>query len=166
MSRISVYDRSEFGDGRLLGWFDDDKTTEIVHESKAWDGNNMRGVMSGLEVGYETLLRTAKGRWVRHYNARNEHNGPEYYEFLTDDQAKEWLVRNNDAESEKILERYFGELEDEAGPSLGGRPEIGPKWEVRLDTDTRAQVEALAEKDGVKRADVLRRLIVAGLAAQ
>ncbi len=47
-----------------------------------------------------------------------------------------------------------------------GRPEIGPKWEVRLDEDSRAQVEALVEKSGAKRADVLRTLIVAGLAAQ
>lgn len=165
MARVNVYDRSSYGTGGLIGWFDDAKLTETVSEDTYWDGNNHRGVMSGLQCGYEQLLRTAQGRWVRYYNGKREFNGPEFHEFLTADEAREWLIKNNDENSEEVLGRYFGEPEEETGPAIGGRPQVGPKVETRISEDTLAQVDARAEKEGVSRAEMLRRLVTAALAA-
>lgn len=164
MSRINVYDRSPEGDGGLIGWFNDDSCTDVIDEDKRWDGNNSRGVMSGLQIGYEQLMRTAQGRWVRHYDGRNEFNGPEYYEFLTDEQARTWLMQNNDSESEKVLARYFGEPEEEAGPSKGGRPAIGAPVSVSLGRDLLARIDAARKGSGLSRAAWLRQAAEAAVA--
>jgi hypothetical protein len=159
MSRINVYYRDPQGSqGSLLGWFDDEKLEEVIKEDTEWDGNNWRGKMSGLQCGHESLYRTSGGRWVRHYDARREYNGPEFYEFLTAEQAREWLLR---AEEDKIVEKYFGKLEEEAGP---GRPEIGGAVHVRLGEEL-ARVDAWAKEHKVKRAEAVRRLVAVGLDA-
>ncbi|MFF3547088.1 hypothetical protein ACFYXD_35285 [Streptomyces platensis] len=44
-----------------------------------------------------------------------------------------------------------------------GRPEVGPKVEVRLHEDTLTEVDALAERTRSSRADTLRYLITHGL---
>lgn len=150
MSRINVYARSDESDTvgpKLAGWFDD-SGAEWFREDSRWDGNQNVGIMSGIPagVGYEGLHRTAQGRWVREYNARNYYNGPRSYEFVTDEAAREWLLRNG---SDDVVEKYFGPVEDEHGP---GKPEIGPAtvyavmrgtqlielWESRTDAELRA----------------------------
>lgn len=166
MARINVYDRSPEGDGSLLGWFNPDACTESVLEDTEWDGNNNRGVLSGLQVGYERLLRTARGRWVRHYDARSEFNGPEYYEFLTDHEAREWLIRNNDAKSEEVLARHFGEPEEESGPSKGGRPEVGLPISVAYPEDLLERIGAAAKRAGLSRAAWLRQIAEAAVSEQ
>lgn len=40
-----------------------------------------------------------------------------------------------------------------------GRPSVGPKVEVRLPPDTLAAVDRLAEREGLRRAAMLRALI-------
>lgn len=166
MARINVYDRSEFGTGELIGWFDDDRTTDTIAENTRWDGNNHRGVMSGLQLGYEELLRTAQGRWVRHYDGRREFNGPEFYEFLTDTQAREWLLQNQTEDSEAALKRYFGEPEEEAGPAVGGRPKVGPAISVAYPEELLERIDAAAKAAGIRRAEWLRRAAAAELERQ
>lgn len=157
MARANIYRTDEItGEKTLEGWFNTD-TARWIREDTYWDGNNMRGMMSGLQCGYEGLYRTAKSRWVRYYNARNEYNGPEYYEFLTDGQARDWLLRNGD---DAIAEEYFGTIEDERGP---GRPEIGPAVNVRFPQDLLDRLDARAKTEGTKRAELVRRLVAAGL---
>ena len=170
MTRINVYrrgdayDDAEFeGGSNLLGWFNLESCTDSISEGTRWDGNNTVGVLSGLQIGYEKLLRTAQGRWVRYYNSVNEFNGPEYYEFLTDDEAKDWLLREGSDKAERKLEKYFGKVEEESGPNLGGRPAVGKKVEMRLDEETLARVDDRASAEGVARAEMLRRLVLAGL---
>lgn len=162
MARINVYSRSteEFDqdEPRLLGWFDPDKAVERVQEDTEWDGNNHVGTLSGLQCGYEELFRTAGGRWVRHYNARNQFNGPEFYEFLTDDEAKDWLLRNT---SDEIVERYFGEIAEEHGP---GRPSVtGSPVSIKLG-EIEAAVETWRAARGLSRAEAVRQLVAKALA--
>lgn len=166
MTRINVYDRSPEGDGSLLGWFNPDACTERIEEDTRWDGENRRGVMSGLQAGYEELLRTARGRWVRYYNATSEYNGPEYHEFLSDDEARVWLLKNNDAKSEEVLARHFGEPEEESGPSKGGRPEVGLPISVAYPKDLLERIGGAADRAGVSRAAWLRQIAEAAVSEQ
>jgi hypothetical protein len=159
----NAYDYEASGKSSLLGWFDRDACTDVIDEATRWDGNNHRGVISDLQLGCEQLLRTGKGRWVHYYDSHNEFNGPEYYEFYTDAQAKDWLLRAETPQAEAAVEKYFGEIEEESGPNLGGRPAVGKKVEMRLDEATLAQVDARAADASVSRAEMLRRLVVAGL---
>ena len=112
MARINVFHSDPMDDDapQLVGWFDDDKIVEDVRETKRWDGQNHRGVMSGLQIGDERLYRTAGGRWVTRYDARSEFNGSLTYTFLTDREAREWLLRDGDDE---IVERYWGKIPEE-----------------------------------------------------
>jgi hypothetical protein len=162
MTRINVYDRSEYGNGDLIGWFNRESCTDIIQEDTRWNGNNHVGVLSGLQAGHEALLRTAQGRWVRHYDSSREYNGPEFHEFLTDDEARAWLIKNNDDASEKALATYFGGIEDEAGPSKGGRPAIGGQVSIALGVDLLARIDAA--RDTTSRAEWLRNAAEAALA--
>lgn len=138
MARINIRNY----DGSLQGWFDDATTVEEVVEGKRWDGNNHRGIMSGLQIGYAEVIRTAKGRWVSHRNARDEYNGGENYEFITDDEARQWLLQAGTEEAERVLAKYFGEPEEEAGPNVGGRPEVGPAISVKYPQELLDRIEA------------------------
>lgn len=158
MTRINIYDRTEYSDGGLLGWFTLEACTERIDEDTAWDGNNHRGVLSGLQCGSEELLRTKQGRWVRHYDSTREYNGPEYHEFLTDAQARAWLLKNNTEESEAIIERYFGEVEEETGPSAGGRPKVGPTINVAYPAELLEKIDEAAAQADLSRAAWLRKV--------
>jgi hypothetical protein len=161
--RVNVYDSLsdyEAGEGlhaELLGWFDPAKA-ECFEQDKDWDGNNMVGVMSGSQWVDEYLYRTKGGRWVRNHDATRCMSGPDTYEFLTDEQAKDWLLRSGNHDD--AVERFFGEIEDEKGP---GRPEIGTPVNVRLG-DLLGPVDAYAADCGIKRAEAVRRLVAARLA--
>ncbi len=158
MARINVYTTDDMtGEKTLDGWFDD-RRAEWIKEEEYWDGHNNRGVISNLQIGYEGLYRTKGCRWVRYYNARNEFDGPEYYEFLTDDQARTWLLRNG---SEDLIEEYFGEVEEERGP---GRPEVGKPINVRLGDELLARIDAEAKTRGKSRADTIRDLVAQAIA--
>jgi hypothetical protein len=151
MSRINIYSYDEVAGTKVLeGWFNPD-TSEWIREGTEWDGNNNRGIISGLQCGYEGLYRTRGDRWVRYYNARSEFNGPETYEFFTDDQAREWLLR---AKWDDLVKEYFGEIEPERGP---GRPAIGEPINVRLGDALLARVDACAKLDGMTRAEWVRK---------
>jgi hypothetical protein len=165
MARVNVYrypteHERYLGDGgtTLAGWFNADSAT-AYREAEDWDGSNNISVNTGSPWDHQTLYRTSKGRWVLN-NWSQRQDTPERYEFITDDAAQTWLVHNK---CDTAVQQWFGQLDEEAGPAMG-RPTVGPKWEVRLDEETRAKVEALTG-DGRKRADVLRDLIAAGLAS-
>jgi hypothetical protein len=156
MDRIKITETDEYGEVTGVAWFDRD-AAEQFKEGTEWDGNNHRGVISGLQIGGECLYRTKGGRWVRYYDASSEFNGPEFYEFITDDAARVWLLR---ADEDAAVEKYFGELEDEKGP---GRPEVGPATNVRLGEELTAKVDG-ARRDGESRAAAIRRLLTEALA--
>ncbi|MFJ5850605.1 hypothetical protein [Streptomyces sp. NPDC092903] len=167
MPRINVYrypteHETYIGQGEttLAGWFNSDSAT-AYKEATDWDGSNELSVNTRSQWDHQTLYRTKNGRWVlNHWSMRQ--NVAERYEFTDDTAAETWLICN---QHNKAVEEWFGQMEEESGPHLGGRPSVGPKWEVRLDDETRAEVMALVG-EGRKRADVLRDLIVAGLAAK
>lgn len=168
MSRINVYsypDTDDFAaiqDGPVLeGWFDPDKATAI-RENTEWDGNNHRSVHTGSQWDHELLYRTAKGRWVLN-RWSNRQGSTETYEFLTDEDARQWLIKNN---SDDEVATYFSALDEESGPNLGGRPEIGPAIQIRLPADRIVAVDKVAADQGVSRAEMIRRLVDTGLAGQ
>lgn len=158
MDKVKVMEKDETGEVIDVSWFDRDRA-ECYDEPTRWDGNNHRGVISGLQIGHECLYRTAGGRWVRYYDARNEFNGPEFHEFISDDAARVWLLR---ADKDDVVEKYFGPLEDERGPgrpsSVGGEP-----INIRLGDELLARVDA-AKQHGESRAAAIRRLLADALA--
>jgi len=105
--------------------------------------------------------RTAKGRWVLHRWSQWQGSEPTY-EFITDEAAKQWLTINND---DAVIAKYFGDLEDESGPAPIGRPEIGPAVNIRLG-NLLPVVDQRAADEGVTRAEMIRRLVAAGIAGQ
>lgn len=158
MTRINLRD----DDGRLC-WFDDASTQVDVHEGRNWDGNNWRGACSSLQTSRACLMLTRGGRWVENCDARSEFSGANSYRFLTDEQAREWLIRAADAQrdnedAEEALAKYFPDTPEEQGPSAGGRPAIGPTINVAYPTELIARIDAAAKRDGVTRAEWLRRL--------
>ena len=159
MNRITIHD----ADGVRLGYFDLDAATHILEEESYWDGSNHRGKVSGLQTTRSDLYRTKGGRWVEHCDARREFNGPDRWSFLTDDEARDWVIKSGGDEAESVLAEHFPDAPDESGPSLGGRPTVGPKVETRLAEEDIEKVDQRAKEEGVSRAEMLRRLIVAGL---
>ncbi|MEU5323026.1 hypothetical protein AB0G67_40680 [Streptomyces sp. NPDC021056] len=160
MARINVYSyaETEYDETTLQGWFNDDSST-LYKEATRWDGNNHVSVNPVGRHGHQALYRTKGGRWV--LNTWSQWQGSEdRYEFIDDSVAKDWLLRNDEDDA---VEQHFGELEEESGPNLGGRPSIGPKVEVRIPKDILARVDAF--KGTRDRADALRDLIAAGLDA-
>lgn len=132
----------------LVGWFDADRA-EAFQEQRRWDGQNMVSVNAG-RWQHQILYRTAGGRWVLH--EWSQWNGVEpIWEFVTDEQAREWLLRNDE---DWAVERHFGPVEDERGP---GRPEIGPAFSVRFPAGLLAELDAVAKRRGTSRADILRQ---------
>jgi hypothetical protein len=158
MSRISFND----ADGQLR-WFDPGAAQAAVSEGQNWDGNNWRGACSGLQTSQAVLYLTSSGRWIENADARSEHNGADRYRYLADTEARDWLMRSADAgretvEAEEALVKFFPELPEEAGPSVGGRPKVGPPINVAYPTELVARIDAAAKRDGLSRAEWLRTL--------
>jgi len=155
MNRINVYSspgEDDYTAPAKLGWFDP-SAAERFDQDTRWDGNNMIGVITGSQWVDEYLYRTRGGRWVRNHDAHRYCNGPDTYEFITDGQARDWLLRsecNDDA-----VQRFFGEIEEERGP---GRPEIGGAVHVRFGADLLAMVDTYAAQRSISRAEAIRRL--------
>lgn len=158
MSRINIYRTDEFtGEQALEGWFDMDSAIRFDQDTE-WDGNNMIGVITRSQWVDEYLFRTKGGRWVLNHNARRHYNGPDTYKFITDEQARDWLIRSQC--NDKAIEEYFGPVEEERGP---GRPEVGPAVNMRFPQDLLDRIDAAAKTDGISRAEKIRRLVAAGL---
>ncbi len=164
MNRINIYHYPDHDPADhdplppvLDGWFDE-SSAEVFLEDKQWDGNNHRSVHTGSEFEHQTLYRTAGGRWVLHCWSQWQGTTPTY-RFVTDNTAREWLIRNGD---DHHIARLFGELEAERGP---GRPEVGPAVNIRLG-DLLPAVDQRAKDEGLTRAEMIRRLVAAGIAGQ
>ena len=153
MARVNVYDSY---DGTLVGWFDEEKA-EVFGEYMEWNGSNLVSRATGSQWHHEELYRTAGGRWVLH-RWSNVQGERERYEFITEEEAREWLLAQGHDEAGK---QHFGEIEDERGP---GRPEIGPAVLVRLTPEILEAVDGLAAKEGAPRAEVIRQLLTEALA--
>lgn len=154
MSRINVTD----DDGALVGWFDPDKATGYDERTR-WDGNDSVSLTAGKQH-HHYLWRTATGRWVLHswsqwVGARDA------YKYLTDDQAREWLMRN-EYDSAEIEQITGEEIPDE--PPVMGRPAIGPQIKIRLDPDVLARIDDLADAAGVTRSAWVRSALEAAVA--
>ncbi|MEU5425149.1 hypothetical protein AB0H73_06020 [Streptomyces olivoreticuli] len=152
MDRINVTEN-----GMIIGWFDLDAATQ-------YDGLSSR---DALGENSTALLRTKGGRWVLGHFSSYMRNGTEVdnirYAFLNDEQAKKWLIEQS---LDDVVERYFGDLEPESGPNLGGRPAVGPKVETRLPATLLDEVTAYAAKYNYDRATALRKLIEAGIRSE
>lgn len=162
MARVSFRD-----DDGTLRWFDPAAAKDTITEGSSWDGNNHRGVVSGLQIGRAVLYLTSGGNWIENADStRDGNNGSDSYRYLTEDEVRDWLIRSADADrdgrhAQDALDRYFGELPEENGP---GRPETGGEVKVRLG-DLLPRVDEWATTQGVKRAEAVRRLVSAGLDA-
>lgn len=159
MDRITIYDTDEYGERSTLGWFDLDAADLVEVEGQRWDGNNHRGALSGLQLSRAELYRTKGGRWVEHTDARNEFNGPNTWRFLTEDEARTWLMKCGADDAEDILASWFPDTPDEEGPKpQGGRPAIGPTINVAYPRELLDKIEAAADKAGMSRAAWLRQI--------
>ncbi len=70
-----------------------------------YGGSNMVSPHTRDEFRGETLYLTKGGRWlVEHWTRWQDERG--WYEYITDEQAWEWLVENG--ESEAVVSRLFG----------------------------------------------------------
>jgi hypothetical protein len=165
MNRITIYETDEYSGERVrIGHFDLDAATVALKEDDQWDGNNMRGKVSGMQINRAYLYRTAGGRWVEHSDHSPEFNGPNIWRFLSDDEAREWMLKSGDAEAEEALEKYFPETPEEEGPNpRGGRPAIGPTFPVAFPRDLLTRVDAAAKKSGLSRSAWLRQVAAAAV---
>ncbi len=155
MQRINVY-ADPAGDAiegsMLAGWFDPDKATRFDAETE-WDGHDMVDINTGSNWIDESLYLTAKGRWVLEHDAHRCDNSPDTFRFVTMAAAREWLLRNHHDEA---VERHFGPVEEERGP---GRPEVGPRVEIRVPQAMLAKLDAFAAELQVSRAEAVRRIV-------
>jgi hypothetical protein len=156
MLRINVYRYNEEDGSRVLdGYFDADKA-EAFKEDAEWNGSNHISVHTRSQHHHQMLYRTAGGRWVLHGWSNWQGSTPSY-EFIDDTRAREWLLINHD---DAVIEKHFGVIEEERGP---GRPEIGPRSEVRFPGATLERLDVQAGILGIKRPDLIRRYVEQGL---
>lgn len=172
MDRITIYDTDPHtAQSSRVGWFDRDSVTLTLGEGFVLRSSNFVGQHSGIQrgYGYEELLLTSGGRWVRHVDARRYFDGGETWAFLTPDEAQAWIVGSGADEAEEILAKYFPDTPDEAGPPTasekGGRPAVGPAVSVAYPRDLLARVDAAADQEGMTRAAWLRRAAERDLAS-
>jgi hypothetical protein len=156
MERINITEYDEFdGSSRLVGWFDLDKATRFSEDTD-WDGSNYISVNTGDQFEHQTVYRTAQGRWV--LRRWSQWQGRlDQWSYLTDGDAREWLIRNREDEA---AAKYFGEVEEERGP---GRPAIGSPVQIRFEDDQLIAIDAYAASSSIKRAEAVRRLVAAQL---
>lgn len=156
MNRITIYDTY---DKSHLGWFDLDAATLVLVEDQTFDGNNFVGNVSGLQTSQAELYRTSGGRWVSHADSSREYDGTDSWRFLTDDEARAWIIENGGSDAEAALAEWFPDTPEESGPGpQGGRPAIGPTINVAYPRELLDRIEAAADRDGLSRAAWLRKV--------
>ncbi len=168
MARTNVYryatEHEQYSDpdarDRIAGWFDPDAATAFGAET-VWNGHNRVDINAG-EHRHHVLYRTHGGRWVLHTWSQWEGSRPTY-EFVDEETAREWLIKN---EHDDAVAEHFGPLDEEAGPNLGGRPEIGPAINIRFPAETIARLDALAAAHDWTRAGLIRRYVEEGLKSE
>ncbi len=137
-------------------------STARLRHSRDFGETVRRGTRAGRPLLVVHLDRTPGGRWVLHRWSRWQ-GRPETHRFLTDDEAREWLLRSeiNDG----AVERYFGDQGDEAGPAPTGRPSMGdaPPITVKVPAELLARIDAAAGRAGIARAEWMRRACEAAL---
>lgn len=139
----------------ITGWFDYDAAPAEWSDLDR-DGNGSRGTGRGTGI-----ILTAGGKWVSSHLtiwAGEEAT----FTYVTPEQAREWLIANGEDDA---VARHFGELaaEEDRRP---GRPEIGGRYTMTYGDGLLADVDAYADGHGIARAEAVRRLVSAGLAAQ
>lgn len=158
MTRINIYLSDE--DGKALdGWFNPGTAVESVAENTEW--NEAVGHLVSLVTSaedHEQLYRTAGGRWVLNHWS-NWRAAPDTYKFVSDAEAKDWLLRNG---SDEVAERWFGPIAQEAGP---GRPEVGGAVHARLGQDLLDRLDAWGASRALTRAEAIRHLLDAAMQA-
>ena len=156
MDRVNVYsypDEDDYVTGRrLVGHFDLDKAERWTDSD--YNGNGSGGVGRGTAV-----IRTSQGRWVlqRWTNWQNETS---QHEYITDSEARDWLLRNHEDDAVK---KYFGEIPEEED-RRPGRPSIGGYVHVPLG-DLVGQVDTYASETGQSRAEAIRTLLTEALSS-
>ena len=155
MTRINVYKHNDEwdyeGTRSLEGWFDSAKADGWT--DRDYNGNGSDGIGRG-----QAVYRTAQGRWVLE-NWSIWQGEANRCEFIEPEQAREWLLRNDE---DAAVAKYFGEVEEERGP---GRPKIGGKALINIGDDLLTEVDAYASEHGQSRAQVARIALGEFLAA-
>lgn len=110
--RISIYatDPDQHGMKTVEGWYDPDAVTVDLDEARDFDGHSHIGRSSSMKINRQNLVRTSGGRWVLTTDRRPEFNGPLERVFVTDEQARQWLLVND---HEETAEKWFGPIGDE-----------------------------------------------------
>lgn len=155
MTRVNVPITTDDGELVRMGWFDKDRATHIEGETR-WDGNNNASVHVGANRGQD-LFRTPAGRYVL-YTWSSWVNEDDRWEFIDDEDAHQWLIRN---QSDDLVEEWFGELDEESGPPVvnkGGRPAVGDeRIKITVDSDWLKRVDAAADAAKMSRAAWIRQ---------
>lgn len=161
MARQNVYHYADPFDPAdetyVAGWFDPDAAA-VYGEDTCFDGNNHVSLATGSQWDHEALWRTVGGRWVIKWWSQRQGHAERWY-FIDNDQARDWLIRNEFDTDEILCE----DLEDESGPRMG-RPAIGPTIKIAVEPEALTQVDEAADRAGVSRAEWVRRAIDKALA--
>jgi len=161
MQRINVTARDEVtGELDVIGWFDRDRATSWG-EGTRWDGSNNVSLATGVYSDHEELLRTAQGRWVIHSWSQWV-SAPDSWRYIDADTARQWLIANEHPAA-TIVEAGLGDVPDESGPNLGGRPAIGGLVSLALGDELLARLTAEATERRTTRAALVRDLLGAAL---
>lgn len=157
--RMNVYVDPDWNGRELAGWFDRDKAEEFP-ETTRWDGSNHISRATGSQWDHEMLFRTAGGRWVLKWWSQRD-GAAEQVRFVDVDAVRHWLL-TNEYDTQAVAEAIGEDVADGDGPMMG-RPEIGRKVEVRLPDEILKAVEDEADRQGVRRAELLRSIITAAV---
>lgn len=140
-----------------ISWFDSSKAVcyRAEHEWDERAGDLVDKITRSPWID-EYLFRTRGGRWVLNHDAHRYFSGSDTYRFVTDEQARDWLLRSG---LDEVAEEHFGEIEEERGP---GCPEVGGLVQVRLG-DLLERVDAWAAGKHANRAEAVRQLVARAL---
>lgn len=151
MARQNVFNE----EGKLMGWFDLN-AAEKFEEDTFFDGSNHISRATGSQWSHQKLFRTKKGQWVLHTWGGY---GNASWVFIGDAAAKEWLLTQSE---DQAVSRFFGELEEEAGPAPvregAGRPRLSADGNgqemvrARVSPEIREWIEASGGLQAVLRA--------------
>ena len=155
MSRRNIYEQIDYDADwmrrdekpALLGWFESGKA--VFWSDRDHNGNGSGGTGRG-----QTVWCTAQGKWVlEHWSAWQDEEST--YAFITPDEARDWLLRNDE---DVAVRDHFGEVAEEED-RRPGRPAIGEPVNVRLGEELLSQVDAYAREHGHSRAEAIRIML-------